>query len=210
MLDKDGNPLRNTQAPSNVGADDRSSACSTDSEEEAINNGTQLCDAVISPDVVPDDQAELVRDLGKISAHVELLSQCTSQKARRMQTRKQAQIKKLVAKIEDVSQKIASGDIVLPDPGENAVWSLYDSGSSIHAADHSEHFPWATLVDSSEPEGTYHSATWGTVWWQWGIYCALQVVQWVCTRCALHQREGFDANRWGQTLEQAKTNKSHP
>ena len=54
--------------------------------------------------------------------------------------------------------EIEQGIIDLPDPGEHCVWSLYDSGSSINAADLEHHFPGATPSKSGRV-GTFHNAT---------------------------------------------------
>ena len=64
-----------------------------------------------------------------------------------------------VARIEAVFKKIADGEMVLSDPGEHAVRALYDSGSSIDAADHVRHFPGAQLIHDDEPGATFASAT---------------------------------------------------
>ena len=68
------------------------------------------------------------------------------------------QVAKLVARVEEVSRKITEGEIVLPDPGEGAVWVLVDSGSSIIVAGHRLHFPGARLEPTKTGNSTFQAA----------------------------------------------------
>ena len=67
-------------------------------------------------------------------------------------------MRKLVARVAHVKEEIDAGQIHLPEPGEGCVWSLFDSGSAINAANHKAHFPGATVEKDDRPN-TYHSAT---------------------------------------------------
>ena len=48
---------------------------------------------------------------------------------------------------------------MLPDPGPDAIWGLYDSGSSIDAANRSAHFPGSNLKEAKETGAVYQTAT---------------------------------------------------
>ena len=67
-------------------------------------------------------------------------------------------MKDIIANVSRVHADIESGSIHLPDPGEGACWTLYDTGSSTNAADHAKHVPGAHLDDEPVP-GNFLSAT---------------------------------------------------
>ena len=72
---------------------------------------------------------------------------------------REARLARSLALSAQVSAAIDSGEIVLPDPGRGAAWSILDSGSSRTAANHKKHFPGADLQDNEGRSNSYASAT---------------------------------------------------
>ena len=127
---------------------------SEDSEEERVLNGEQpACFACT--DGTPPHITHVVDALSGLTKNLKLLSTNQTQKTKRT---KQKLVAKLIAKVDKVVQDLSDGTIVLPDPGEGAIWVLVDSGSSITVADKDKHFPGAQLVHDKE-HGSYQAAT---------------------------------------------------
>ena len=110
-------------------------------------------------DAVTDDSKTLVlNEMAALTSNIKLISEQISQKARKKKRAHELQITKLLAKAEKVSDQIANGKIVLPDPGEGAIWVLVDSGSNTNAANVDKHFPGADLKHANKSNGNIQAA----------------------------------------------------
>ena len=96
----------------------------------------------------------LLKDCTRLTYNAHFASEKVSQKDKR----RKKEWDRVNALCTQVAADIKSGDLVLPKLERNEIWSNFDSGSTMCAADHKESFPGATLKDSSS-SGNYYTAT---------------------------------------------------